>query len=144
MLPFPRQNFLPQHLEGFWLPVTAPCSLTQLAPYPTHSLQDLSAIQSAADKPDFLTSMSMEDDAVIVINAEGTIMMCSQAVNSVFGYGGSPGHPHTAAQWQQFVLSCVVWRYGMALRHGVPHAPISHRSGFPTPFMLQPRTSWRA
>ncbi|PNW79070.1 hypothetical protein CHLRE_09g399663v5 [Chlamydomonas reinhardtii] len=47
---------------------------------------DLSAIQSAADKPDFLTSMSMEDDAVIVINAEGTIMMCSQAVNSVFGY----------------------------------------------------------
>ncbi|KAG2423934.1 hypothetical protein HXX76_014875 [Chlamydomonas incerta] len=47
---------------------------------------DLSAIQSAADKPEFLTSMSMEDDAVIVINAEGTIMMCSQAVNSVFGY----------------------------------------------------------
>ncbi|KAG2434419.1 hypothetical protein HYH02_012249 [Chlamydomonas schloesseri] len=47
---------------------------------------DLSAIQSAADKPEFLTSMSMEDDAVIVINAEGTIMMCSQAVNAVFGY----------------------------------------------------------
>ncbi|KAG2443224.1 hypothetical protein HYH02_009297 [Chlamydomonas schloesseri] len=47
---------------------------------------DLSAVQGSADKPDFLTSMSMEDDAVIVINAEGTIMMVSQAVQKVFGY----------------------------------------------------------
>ncbi|PNW74156.1 hypothetical protein CHLRE_13g587550v5 [Chlamydomonas reinhardtii] len=47
---------------------------------------DLSAVQSSADKPEFLTSMSMEDDAVIVINAEGTIMMVSQAVQKVFGY----------------------------------------------------------
>ena len=39
---------------------------------------DLSAVQGNPSKPDFLTSMSMEDDAVIVINAEGTIMMCSQ------------------------------------------------------------------
>ena len=43
-------------------------------------------LQSSADKPEFLTSMSMEDDAVIVINAEGTIMMVSQAVQKVFGY----------------------------------------------------------
>ncbi|KAG2443454.1 hypothetical protein HXX76_001811 [Chlamydomonas incerta] len=47
---------------------------------------DLSAVQSSNDKPEFLTSMSMEDDAVIVINAEGTIMMVSQAVQKVFGY----------------------------------------------------------
>ncbi|KAG2443203.1 hypothetical protein HYH02_009280 [Chlamydomonas schloesseri] len=47
---------------------------------------DLSAVQGAANKPEFLTSMSMEDDAVIVINAEGTIMMVSQAVQKVFGY----------------------------------------------------------
>nr|ACF39778.1 PAS domain sensory protein FXL1 [Chlamydomonas reinhardtii] len=47
---------------------------------------DLSAVQGSADKPEFLTSMSMEDDAVIVINAEGTIMMVSQAVQKVFGY----------------------------------------------------------
>lgn len=32
----------------------------------------------ATDKPEFLTSMSIQDDAVIVINAEGTIMMVSQ------------------------------------------------------------------
>ncbi|GIL56338.1 hypothetical protein Vafri_11716 [Volvox africanus] len=37
-------------------------------------------------KPDFLTSMSMEDDAVVVIDAEGTIMMVSQAVQKTFGY----------------------------------------------------------
>ncbi|EFJ48000.1 hypothetical protein VOLCADRAFT_91579 [Volvox carteri f. nagariensis] len=37
-------------------------------------------------KPDFLTSMSLEDDAVVVIDAEGTIMMVSQAVQRVFGY----------------------------------------------------------
>lgn len=29
-------------------------------------------------KPDFLTSMSVEEDAVVVIDAEGTIMMVSQ------------------------------------------------------------------
>ncbi|KAG2486667.1 hypothetical protein HYH03_014722 [Edaphochlamys debaryana] len=46
---------------------------------------DLSGVQSAG-KPEFLTSMSMEDDAVIVIDAEGTIMMVSQAVQKVFGY----------------------------------------------------------
>ncbi|KAG2482499.1 hypothetical protein HYH03_018574 [Edaphochlamys debaryana] len=46
---------------------------------------DLSSVQSA-DKPEFLTSMSMEDDAVIVIDAEGTIMMVSQAVQRTFGY----------------------------------------------------------
>ncbi|KAG2450421.1 hypothetical protein HYH02_004923 [Chlamydomonas schloesseri] len=48
---------------------------------------DLSAVQGNPSKPEFLTSMSMEDDAVIVINAEGTIMMTSQAVSRVFGYG---------------------------------------------------------
>ncbi|GLC59118.1 hypothetical protein PLESTB_001450200 [Pleodorina starrii] len=37
-------------------------------------------------KPEFLTSMSMEDDAVVVIDAEGTIMMVSQAVQKAFGY----------------------------------------------------------
>ncbi|KAG2432252.1 hypothetical protein HXX76_009170 [Chlamydomonas incerta] len=47
---------------------------------------DLSAIQSSASKPEFLTSMSIQDDAVVVINAEGTIMMTSQAVQTVFGY----------------------------------------------------------
>ncbi|GLI61938.1 hypothetical protein VaNZ11_004468 [Volvox africanus] len=47
---------------------------------------DLSGIQGSASKPEFLTSMSMEDDAVVVINAEGTIMMVSQAVQKVFGY----------------------------------------------------------
>ncbi|KAG2441028.1 hypothetical protein HXX76_003881 [Chlamydomonas incerta] len=47
---------------------------------------DLSAVQGNPSKPEFLTSMSMEDDAVIVINAEGTIMMTSQAVSRVFGY----------------------------------------------------------
>ncbi|KAG2445381.1 hypothetical protein HXX76_000003 [Chlamydomonas incerta] len=40
----------------------------------------------ASGKPDFLTSMSMEDDAVIVVDAEGTIMMVSQAVQKTFGY----------------------------------------------------------
>ncbi|EFJ46271.1 hypothetical protein VOLCADRAFT_93382 [Volvox carteri f. nagariensis] len=47
---------------------------------------DLSAIQQATEKPDFLTSLSLLDDAVVVINAEGTIMMVSQVVQSVFGY----------------------------------------------------------
>ncbi|KAG2446966.1 hypothetical protein HYH02_008120 [Chlamydomonas schloesseri] len=47
---------------------------------------DLSAIQGSSSKPEFLTSMSIQDDAVIVINAEGTIMMTSQAVQTVFGY----------------------------------------------------------
>ncbi|KAG2497902.1 hypothetical protein HYH03_004167 [Edaphochlamys debaryana] len=49
---------------------------------------DLSSIQArgAANKPDFLTSMSMEDDAVIVANAEGQIMMTSQAAQHVFGF----------------------------------------------------------
>ncbi|PNW76743.1 hypothetical protein CHLRE_11g469500v5 [Chlamydomonas reinhardtii] len=47
---------------------------------------DLSAIQSSTSKPEFLTSMSIQDDAVVVINAEGTIMMTSQAVQTVFGY----------------------------------------------------------
>ncbi|KAG2486663.1 hypothetical protein HYH03_014719 [Edaphochlamys debaryana] len=46
---------------------------------------DLSGVQSVG-KPELLTSMSMEDDAVIVIDAEGTIMMVSQAVQKVFGY----------------------------------------------------------
>ncbi|KAG2493141.1 hypothetical protein HYH03_008565 [Edaphochlamys debaryana] len=46
---------------------------------------DLSGVQGPG-KPDMLTSMSMEDDAVIVIDAEGTIMMVSQAVSKVFGY----------------------------------------------------------
>ncbi|KAG2494774.1 hypothetical protein HYH03_007018 [Edaphochlamys debaryana] len=46
---------------------------------------DLSAVQ-AADKPEFLTSMSMDDDAVIVIDSVGTIMMVSQAVQKVFGH----------------------------------------------------------
>ncbi|KAG2482503.1 hypothetical protein HYH03_018578 [Edaphochlamys debaryana] len=46
---------------------------------------DLSSVQSA-DKPEFLTSMSMEDDAVIVIDSVGTIMMVSQAVQRTFGY----------------------------------------------------------
>ncbi len=32
----------------------------------------------ATDKPEFLTSMSIQDDAVIVINAQGIIMMVSQ------------------------------------------------------------------
>ncbi|GLC73343.1 hypothetical protein PLESTF_001365300 [Pleodorina starrii] len=47
---------------------------------------DVINIQGSASKPEFLTSMSMEDDAVIVINAEGQIMMVSQAVQKVFGY----------------------------------------------------------
>ncbi|GFR46156.1 hypothetical protein Agub_g7683, partial [Astrephomene gubernaculifera] len=40
-------------------------------------------------RPEFVTSMSIEDDAVVVIDAEGTIMMVSQAVQSVFGYSKS-------------------------------------------------------
>ncbi|GFR46148.1 hypothetical protein Agub_g7674, partial [Astrephomene gubernaculifera] len=40
-------------------------------------------------RPEFVTSMSLEDDAVVVIDAEGTIMMVSQAVQSVFGYSKS-------------------------------------------------------
>ncbi|KXZ42959.1 hypothetical protein GPECTOR_109g202 [Gonium pectorale] len=37
-------------------------------------------------RPEFLTSMSLEDDAIIVADAEGTIMMVSQAVQRVFGW----------------------------------------------------------
>ncbi|GLI70439.1 hypothetical protein VaNZ11_015349 [Volvox africanus] len=48
---------------------------------------DLSSVQQASHKPEFLTSLSLLDDAVVVINAEGIIMMVSQAVQSVFGYG---------------------------------------------------------
>ncbi|GFR45040.1 hypothetical protein Agub_g6410 [Astrephomene gubernaculifera] len=47
---------------------------------------DLSSVQQAVDKPEFLTSMSLQNDAVIVIDAEGIILMVSQAVQSVFGY----------------------------------------------------------
>ncbi|EFJ47903.1 hypothetical protein VOLCADRAFT_104960 [Volvox carteri f. nagariensis] len=47
---------------------------------------DLSSGLHGGDKPDFLTSMSLEDDAVVVIDAEGTIMMVSQAVQKTFGY----------------------------------------------------------
>ncbi|KXZ46877.1 hypothetical protein GPECTOR_40g611 [Gonium pectorale] len=47
---------------------------------------DLSAVQGAPGKPEFLTSMSLAEDAVVVINMEGTIMMVSQAVQRVFGY----------------------------------------------------------
>ncbi|KAG2487340.1 hypothetical protein HYH03_014056 [Edaphochlamys debaryana] len=43
-------------------------------------------MSSTSGKPDFITSMSLEDDAVIVIDASGTIMMVSQAVQSTFGY----------------------------------------------------------
>lgn len=39
---------------------------------------DLSSGLHGGDKPDFLMSMSLEDDAVVVIDAEGTIMMVSQ------------------------------------------------------------------
>ncbi len=39
---------------------------------------DLSAVQQAANKPEFLTSLSLVDDAVVVINATGSIMMVSQ------------------------------------------------------------------
>lgn len=37
---------------------------------------DLAGAQG--NKPDFLTSMSMEEDAVVVIDAEGKILMVSQ------------------------------------------------------------------
>ncbi|GIM04910.1 hypothetical protein Vretimale_9369 [Volvox reticuliferus] len=47
---------------------------------------DLSSGLHGGDKPEFLTSMSLEDDAVVVIDAEGTIMMVSQAVQKTFGY----------------------------------------------------------
>ncbi|KAG2497227.1 hypothetical protein HYH03_004816 [Edaphochlamys debaryana] len=49
---------------------------------------DLTGVQGAAEKPEMLNSMSMEDDAVIVINADGMIMMVSQAtaVAKVFGH----------------------------------------------------------
>ncbi|KAG2423294.1 hypothetical protein HXX76_015443 [Chlamydomonas incerta] len=49
---------------------------------------DLSGVQgegAGGAKPEFLTSMSMED-AVVVISADGTIMMCSQAATTMFGY----------------------------------------------------------
>ncbi|KAG2497251.1 hypothetical protein HYH03_004835 [Edaphochlamys debaryana] len=47
---------------------------------------DLTGVQGAAEKPEMLNSMSMEDDAVIVINADGMVMMVSQAVSKVFGH----------------------------------------------------------
>ncbi|GLC68270.1 hypothetical protein PLESTF_000670100 [Pleodorina starrii] len=47
---------------------------------------DLSSGLHGVGKPEFLTSMSMEDDAVVVIDAEGTIMMVSQTVQKTFGY----------------------------------------------------------
>ncbi|KXZ48850.1 hypothetical protein GPECTOR_25g435 [Gonium pectorale] len=43
----------------------------------------------AGGKPDFLTSMSLEDDAVVVATAEGKILMISQAVQEMFGYAKS-------------------------------------------------------
>ncbi|GFR42352.1 hypothetical protein Agub_g3047, partial [Astrephomene gubernaculifera] len=49
---------------------------------------DLSGVQGA-DKPEILTAMSLQEDAVIVCNAEGTIMMTSQAVQPLFGYSKS-------------------------------------------------------
>ncbi|KAG2484238.1 hypothetical protein HYH03_016973 [Edaphochlamys debaryana] len=49
------------------------------------NLDMTAGVQGAGSRPDFLTSMSLEDP-VIVINAEGTIMMVSQAVQGLFGY----------------------------------------------------------
>ncbi len=63
---------------------------------------DLSGVQGAADKPDFLTSMSMED-AVVVINAEGTILMVSQVGAK---RGCSVVHAMTAAAGLRAATGC--------------------------------------
>ncbi|KXZ45821.1 hypothetical protein GPECTOR_50g615 [Gonium pectorale] len=48
---------------------------------------DMGNVQTGtSEKPEFLASMSMNEDAVVVSNAEGTILMVSQAVQELFGY----------------------------------------------------------
>ncbi|GIM12312.1 hypothetical protein Vretimale_15676, partial [Volvox reticuliferus] len=47
---------------------------------------DLTSLQmGSGERPEVFASVTMED-AIVVINAEGTIMMVSQAVQSLFGY----------------------------------------------------------
>lgn len=43
-------------------------------------------ISISHDKPEFLTTMDVAEDAVIIINATGSIMLINQAVTSLFGY----------------------------------------------------------
>jgi hypothetical protein len=54
--------------------------------------------QGSTTRPEFLTSMSMEDDAVIVINSEGAIMLVSQV--GLRGQGGesTPGQVSAGAR----------------------------------------------
>ena len=41
---------------------------------------------SQAGKPDMLLGMDVNEDAIVIINAEGQIMLVSQGVTPLFGY----------------------------------------------------------